>query len=242
VGIVFVRPRLVFVVLFLISVALASAGQATATLPFDARWGVNYLEWGQCCSSAGLYGTRTYISTTSISPDSTQCVVFSTSVADSLALGNLGQLQVGDVKCGANSGGLDLMCSTSGAFVKFVERLPHSHASGACYPHGAVATGENHLFTVDDSNGDGTYHAYIDGLQYEGQSGYATNGTQDVLQAWGEHTNSTSCTGWGGTAVFTTWQRYNLPINQWVTIGSSEMHAGCWSLGAVTNGNFSVGH
>jgi hypothetical protein len=227
-------PLLAAAVLAVIFVVPASA------VTFDPRWGANYLTYGSCCGGASLDGTRAYIDVSSISPDSTECVLFASVVTDNdLAK----QLEAGVVKCGATSVGLDTTCSigSQGApFVKYVERYT---TYGTCYPHGAASLGSSYLSTVDDPAGNGTFYAYISGTAYEGQSGY--DGTE-TLSEWGEHANGTSCPGWGGSGSFSTWQRYNYSLNTWTTVASSSIYGSaqgsCWSVSSVSSGYFTASH
>jgi len=92
--------------------------------------------------------------------------------------------------------------------------------------------------SLSDSAADGTFYAYIDGVQYEGQSGYAND---RIIAEWGERTNATSCSGWSGNASFGTWSRYNYSANSWMPVETSMASNGnCWSVSPLTNSNFTI--
>jgi hypothetical protein len=192
-----------------------------------------------CCSGAGLDGTRAYITVTSASPQSLWCILFSSFVT---SLVDGGQLETGDVLCGPSSPGLDLTCSLSNNLVKYVERLPHDGSAAVCYPHGQNSLNTANFFTLQDIGGNGTWYAYIDGDQKEGQSGYTAN--VRISEAGEESQADNSCTGWGGSAAFSSWQRDNYATHTWTTVQQASIlnTNNCWSVGGVTNGAFSIGH
>jgi hypothetical protein len=219
-----------FAVLVLVAMAaLVVTGSALATI-----FGYNYLQYGSCCGGARLDGTRAYVSVSSITPDASNCIAFQSIVT---SLDSNRQLQAALLRCGTNAN-VDGTCSLTNNFVKIVERIPAT-GSPVCYPHGAATLGSSYLLTVDSSAGNGTWTAYISGTPYESQSGYTTSVR---IPESGEYTGF-SCSGWSGSASFNTWQRYNFPNNVWTTVQSSnQRNDGCWSLGTVSNGNFSVTH
>jgi hypothetical protein len=99
--------------------------------------------------------------------------------------------------------------------------------------------GATDRLTVWNSAGSGTYYAYIDGVQYEGQSGYSN--LVDIFEQAEEGTSG-SCAGWSGAATFQTWQRYYLTAGAWTTVQSSNITQQCWSVGSISGGTFSVSH
>jgi hypothetical protein len=197
-------------------------------------WGANRLFYGQCCSNQTLDGTRANVSVSSFAPDQYNCIGFHSVVTSD---DSNRQLLVGIAKCGVNSGGADGTCGANGSIVKMVERIP-AMGSPVCYQHGAGSLNAGDLFTVDNNANDGIWHTFINGTPYEAQSGY----THTLhISEWGEYTGSTC--GFSATATFTNWRRYNYPNNVWTTVQSSnQQNTGCWTLGAVTNGSFTVGH
>jgi hypothetical protein len=237
-----VQPRtLRFTVAAVVLIGLIASslalGATNASATNVAIWGDNHLIYGSCCGGATLDGTRAYISVSSISPASSSCVLFDSVVssADSNR-----QLEAGLAKCGTNAN-LDGTCSLTNNLVKYVERIP-AVGSPVCYPHGAGGLNNSDLVTVDSASGNGTYNAYIDGNLYEGQSGYTSN---VGIFEWGENSGlSLSCSGWGGSASFTTWQRYYFTANTWTTVQSANKEStnNCWTVGTVSNGFFTVSH
>lgn len=198
-------------------------------------WGGYRLIYGSCCSGVTLDGTRAYVNISSVTPDSPHCVLSDSVVEETNATK---QLETGLAKCGSTSGGLDGTCSLSNNLVLYVER--YNGSSYTCYPHGAASTGLSYLATVDDSTGTGTWNAYLSGTLYEGQSGYDNNVT---IFEWGEHTGTTSCTGWSDSTGFSSWQRYNYSGNTWTTVGSAtSANTGCWTNGSLSAGAFSISH
>jgi hypothetical protein len=218
-----------------LSLAIALPAQAQANV---FVFGQNYLDYGSCCNGATLDGTRAYVSVSSDSPQSTGCVLFDSVVSSN---DSNRQLEVGIARCGSSTS-LDGMCSLTNNLVKYVERIPAS-GSAVCYPHGAASYNSSDLFTVDDSANNGNWYAYIDGTLEQGQSGYDS---QVRISEWGEDSqhDNYSCSGWGGAASFSSWQRYNYGSNQWTTVQSSSQRNvnNCWNLGLVSNGSFSVSH
>lgn len=221
-------PRLTIALVATVA-ALTFTGAALATL-----FGANALRQGSCCSGQALNGTRAYISASSNSPDASNCTAFASAVT---SFDSNRQLQAGIVRCGS-SANVDGTCSLSNNLVKYVERIPAT-GSPVCYPHGAASLNTSYLLTVDDSANSGTWQAYIDGVLQEGQSGY----TSSVgIEEWGEYTG-TGCSGWSAAASISTWQRYNYSLNSWITVQSASLrNDGCWSVGSVSSGNFSVSH
>lgn len=207
-------------------VALGSVGSA-----YGALFGQYSLTYGSCCGGATLNGTRAYIDVSSISPDSTHCIAFSSAVVDG---GLSQQLQATLVRCGSNAN-VDGTCSTSNNFVKAVEIIP----SGVCYQHGSASTGGSYLVTVDEPYNDGTWYTFIAGTGYETQSGYDNN---VAIPEFGEYTGS-SCSGWSASASFDTWQRYYYAGNTWTNVSTANPNnGGCWTLGTLSSSNFTVSH
>lgn len=223
----------------LAAAVLCLSGTALAA-PNVYVFGRHYLDYGFCCSNQRLDGTRANVLVTAVQPQTTGCVLFDSVVSSN---DSSRQLEVGNAKCGSGTT-LDGTCSTSNNYVLYVERIPTTGVQDAvCYPHGQDSVPSYHLFTVDSPSGNGTWQAYIDGSLEEGQSGY-TN--QVRISEWGEDSqhDNYSCSGWGGTAYFDSWQRYNYPNNQWTTVqqASTESVNNCWSVTNVSNGSFSVSH
>jgi hypothetical protein len=225
-----VRPgRRVLAILVVALGALMLTGAAFAT-----EFGANSLTFGSCCGGATLDGSRADVTVSRITPDSTQCIAFSSVITSN---DSNRQLQAAKARCGVNAN-IDGTCSLSNNFVKLVERIP-AVGSPVCFPHGAASLNTSDRLTVWNSAGNGTYFAYIDGVQYEGQSGYDNiNG----IEEFAEYTGTVCNTSWTGQANFVTWQRYYVAAGAWTTVQSSNQLAQCWSVGLVSNGNFSVGH
>jgi hypothetical protein len=176
------------------------------------------------------------VSVSAINPDQYNCIGFASVVSESVPSGP--QIQAAKGRCGIHAT-IDNTCSQTNNFVFFVERTPAGGGNPVCYPHGAATLGNSDLLTVDSSAGNGVWYTYINGTLREGQSGYTSN---VHIDEWGEYTGVT-CPGWSATATFSGWQRYNYPNNAWTTVQSSSTgNGGCWSIGTVSNGNFSVGH
>jgi hypothetical protein len=214
------------------------AAQISAALNV-AVFGGHYLEYGNCCNGVTLDGTRAYITVSSASPQYDGCMIFASFVT---SLVDAGQLETGDVLCDASTS-LDGTCSLSDNFVKFVERSPHDGSPAVCYPHGNNFFNTANFFTLQNIGGNGTWYAYIDGDQKEGQSGY-TNGVRISESGENSQRNDYSCAGWSGSATFSSWQRDNYSTHTWSTVQSAQTFNtnNCWSVGGVSNGTFSVGH
>jgi hypothetical protein len=196
-----------------------------------------YLEYGNCCNGETLDGTHAYVTPWSISPDTYDCIIVSSLVQSQ---DSARQLEVGDAKCGLGSG-IDNTCSESGNLVTFVERTP-AVGTPVCYQHAAPTIGSPNHFGVVDLVGLGTYYAYIDGAQREGQSGYDAD---NRIYEWAEYSAGTSCSGWSADADFTTWQRYYVSVGTWKTVQSAYGYtygAVCWLVSGLSSGNFNVSH
>ena len=221
------RSGFVLAVLVALSASLAFGGDAEA-----ANFGTRYLTYGSCCSGDLLRGTRANITVHSNAPNASDCVLYSSVVASNVAAK---QLQIGIVRCGSSTS-LGGTCSLSNNLVKFVER--YNGASYVCYPHGAASYNTAYLASVNDCCGTGTWYTYLDGTQYEGQSGYDNSVN---IEEWAEQTGGQgACSGWSGSVTFGTWQRWN--SSSWVTVASSFTAQTCWSVGALSGGTFGVSH
>lgn len=198
---------------------------------FAANWGSRYLTYGSCCSGQVVHGTRADISVHQWIPLSTDCLLYDSVV--SLTAGGK-QLEVGLGRCGASTS-LDGTCSLTNNGVKYVER--YNGSSYVCFPHGAASLDVAYKASLTDtSGGAGIYYSYIDGTQYEGQSGYNNNVT---IYEWAEETDGVSCgLAWDGNVTHETWQRWN--GSSWVTVGSSNSQQTCWSVGALSSGTFNT--
>ncbi len=186
----------------------------------------------------GGQGTRASIILNNAS-ETNNCVVFSSVVADTGYSSR--QLQIGVARC--NNAYIDsTACGATNPFM-FVERIAYT-GSATCYAHGSISIGVSNLYTVDDSGGTGTYYTYLNGTQYEGQSGYNSVGSYNY--EWGEYTQST-CSGWNATAYFYTWQ-YWTAGQSWLTItgsngGWSKTSEGCWGVGSPDgSGDFTISY
>lgn len=216
------------------AVAVVAALAALLAVPasadeFPANFGERYLET-PCCGGAQLGGTSASLNVNTISPDSPHCLLFR---SDAEIVGHL--IQAGLVKCGVNTS-LDGACSLSNNLVKFVEI---QNSSGYhCYAHGDASTGFEYDPGVHIT--DGTWYSFISGTSYE----TTTFGSATLIIEGGEHTNTTSCSGWTGSAVFAgdsshVWQRYDLNAHG-TDVQSASTNNGCWLVSGGPPGSFSI--
>jgi hypothetical protein len=226
------RYRGIAITLVVLVSSLAVAATASASV-----WGSKALIHNVCCGNQSIDGTRAYVTANSIAPGSSGCIAYSSEVT---SLDSNRQLQVAKAKCAPNWN-IDGTCSLSNNLVFIVERIPAS-GSPVCYAQGSASLFTADLLTVDDDNSDGSWYSYINGNIKEGQSGYTL---QVAAREWAEYTN-TSCSGWSGSVIFGTWQRYNHPNNLWSTVVPgdvlNEPNPVCWSVGSLSGGTFGVSH
>lgn len=209
-------------------VVVALAALTMAGSAYAAEFGAYHLS--SPVSGAGLDGSRANIDSSSISPDANNCIVYSSVVRSYLSAA---QLEVGKAECGSNAK-VDNCTATTSQYEFFVERIPASGTT-VCYAHGLTANGQSDLMTVDDASGTGTWYAYIDGNQEEGQSGY--NDNEDQVSEWAEYSGN-ACFGWSGAASFSSWQKYY--NGSWQTVTPDAHDNTCWFLSTISGGNFSV--
>jgi len=223
------RARRIAVLAICLVTSMAFASTAAAYY-----WGDYHLDYGSCCGGAALNGTRAYIDVSSTTPDANSCLAHS-SVVDSNSAND--QTEAGLLRCGTNTR-IDGTCSLTNNFVKFVEL--DSGGTYTCYPHGSATLGSSYLVTIDDSANNGSWYAYIAGTQYEGYFGLSSTAVN--VYEWGEYTGGT-CSGWSDSTSFSTWQRYYYAGSTWTTVASATNGTtGCWSVGSLSSGNFSVSH
>jgi hypothetical protein len=207
---------------------------SSSAFGFAARFGTRYLE-PPCCGGDALNGTSASINISSISPDSTRCILFSSDAENST---HLYLLQDGVVRCGSSSS-LDGTCSLTNNTVKFVEK--EVNGSYTCYAHGSAALNFDHAAVLQNASGT-TWSTVLDGVTYETNSF-----TQYGIYEQGEHAGSDSCTGWSGSARFAAnasypWQRYVQSGATWKTVQSSFSSPGCWSISGGPPGSFTISH
>lgn len=214
------------------------AGTANASA-FANRFGQRFLQYGQCCNNAILYGSRASITPNNVNPGSSYCTAFRTDGEGVLGSGLL--IQAGVVKCGANTTGVDGTCSLSNNLVKYVETINSVHGA-VCFPHGGTSTGTavEAKITTSSSN---PATAYLDGTQEEGMGGL--NAFAYILEG-AEHAGTDSCnsSNWGGTneanfAGTVAWQRQQ-GDGSWFTIQDSSTSSGCWTVSGGPPGNFTI--
>ncbi len=194
-------------------------------------WGQRYLVYGYCCGGAAITGTDANIKVTSIGPGTQGCIAFS-----SVAAGAQGppQLQAGLVKC-ASGWSVDTTCA---GFVKFVET--HNGSSYNCFPHGSASSNTTYDVKVVQSSTSSVWQAKINSTGYESQSGFNNNVR---IMEWGERLGPSGCSGWSGSAQFSSWQRKSSSLSSsWTTVNSSNASTHCWAVSTMSAGLFVVSH
>jgi hypothetical protein len=228
-------------VLVVAGVLLSASTSPASTFPnkFGSRYLQNY-QSPVCCNGQALNGTQANVSVSSLGPDATQCVLFSSEIEE--VNDGPAAVQSGIVRCGSSSTGLDGTCSLSNNQVLFVETINSSN-NAHCVAHGAAAYSTDYKFGTEDPSGS-TYYGTINGVLDESVS--FTGGPAHLITEGGEHTNVDTCTGWTGAATLgdtgAPWSRYVLSSTTWVTVQSANTSAGCWTLTGGPPGSFNVSH
>lgn len=192
------------------------------------------------CGGDRLDGSRAFISSDTNNPPSFGCLGFE-SVVQSFAPDR--QILAGAARCAANAN-IDGTCSLSNNLVKIVET--YQPATGyQCYPHGALTAGHADLYSVVRiSAASSIVYAYINSVQQEQMSGFATTNANMQIDEWGEEaidaSHDSGCSGWSGFGSFTSWQRYGYDSGTWKTPVSSTVWQSCWSVGSLVSGGFNV--
>lgn len=165
------------------------------------------------------------------------CVLWSTLVYNSVSAV---QVEAGLVCCPAGSGGIDGTCNG----VKFVET--DNGGTYICFGHGSFSNGTAYQFSVvRDSATSSDWSAYVGSTKEECMPfSYAPD-----YFTWGEETPATTCTGWTGLGVFTSWQYHTSSPSAWHTISSATKYkypnnaSNCWYITAFQGaGAFNVSH
>lgn len=213
------------------------AGSANAST-FANRYGMRFLESGQCCNNAALDGTRASIIPNYVNPGASYCTAFRSDGEGAIGSGYL--IQAGVVKCGVNQN-VDGTCSLSNNLVKFVETETPSDGY-VCYPHGGTSTGTAVDAAVTGSVSN-PWTAWLDGTQEEA---IAAPPSFYYLVEGAEHAGTDSCdsSNWGGTNEGTfgsteAWAR-NTTSMTWYTVQGSSTSSGCWTVSGGPPGSFTI--
>ena len=201
---------------------------------FDSRHGYN---------RAGSWrGTRAKIRVADedLTPLDDACGLYSSVVFDEW---DSRMLQVGVERCGYLAY-VDQGCATDYRYIYLIiERKTagsNEEASFVCYTHGTASDNTDYLMTVDTTDEDYPEHdiwrTYINGTDYEAQSGYHSHSYVNVsLYEWGEHTGTTSCSGWYMDGLFKDWDVWDdYPTYEWVPVEDDvafyNHSEGCWTV------------
>jgi len=166
----------------------------------------------------------------SASPSSGSCVIISILLA-----GATNQVETGLPRCNGIS--VDGTCPSGQIFVET------SYGSGfKCNPHGSFALGSYYSIGVARP-ATGNWVGQVSHVNYAGIVGGWPSSVYS--RTWGEWTSTGghTCSGWGASGIFSGWTyRSNAGSTQSFTNNNTTVAAGCWTVGTLNGGAYSVSH
>jgi hypothetical protein len=188
--------------------------------------------------TGGMDGVVAGVRVDSFVPLSGSCLVSSTLVYDATASR---QLELATGKC--NGASIDTTC------VPNYDSVGETWTGGTnyvCYPGPTVGVGVTVGYWVYRTGSSSTqYLGLFNSVHQPGWdlTGFSSPSTHEQGYQWSELTAGSTCSGWSGSTQHSSWERYSIPTASWTVISSSSIiNTGCWSVGGLSGGNFSVTH